>query len=111
MDEAFYSTYQAKLEQKTVLAPNGQCLLWTGTRCRLAGGIESQYGIIYAKCKQLCGGGFEWCSMRVHRFAYIPGEMMTMVDHGRPWSPRYLMVDHGSSWSTVKYCGDDHGRP
>ena len=40
-----------------------------------------------------------------------PGEMMTMVDHGRPWSPRYLMVDHGSSWSTVKYCGDDHGRP
>ena len=32
-------------------------------------------------------------------------------DHGRPWSPRYLMVDHGSSWTTVKYCGDDHGQP
>ena len=31
-------------------------------------------------------------------------------DHGRPWSPRYLMVDHGSSWSTVKYRGDDHGQ-
>ena len=33
---------------------------------------------------------------------------MTM---GRPWSPRYLVIDHGSSWSTVKYHGDDHGRP
>ena len=39
-----------------------------------------------------------------------PGEMMTMVDQGRPWSPRYLMVDHGSSWLTVKYRGDDHGQ-
>ena len=28
-------------------------------------------------------------------------------DHGRPWSPRYLVVDYGSSWSTVKYRGDD----
>jgi len=71
MDEAFYATYQAKLKQKTVLAPNGQCLLWTGTRCRLAGGSESQYGIIYAKCKQLGGGGLGWRSMRVHRFAYM----------------------------------------
>ena len=34
---------------------------------------------------------------------------MTMVDHDRPWSPRYLVVDHGSSWSTVKYRGH-HGR-
>ena len=32
---------------------------------------------------------------------------MTMVDHGRPRSPRYLVVDHDSSWSTVKYRGDD----
>ena len=35
---------------------------------------------------------------------------MTMVDNGRPWSPRYLVVDHGSSWATVKYRGDDHGQ-
>ena len=31
-------------------------------------------------------------------------------EHGRPWSPRYLMVGHGSSWSTVKYRGDDYGQ-
>ena len=35
---------------------------------------------------------------------------MTVIDHGRPWSPQYLTVDHGSSWSTVKYRDDDHGQ-
>ena len=24
-------------------------------------------------------------------------------DHGRPWSPRFLMVYHVFSWSTIKY--------
>ena len=24
-------------------------------------------------------------------------------DHGRPWSPRFLMVYHVNSWSTIKY--------
>ena len=33
--------------------------------------MEGNYGVIYAKCKQLSGGGLGWKLMRVHRLAYM----------------------------------------
>ena len=53
------------------MAVNGECLLWTGGRCGLEGGLVGNDGIIYAKCKKLPGGGLGWKSTTVHRLAYM----------------------------------------
>ena len=63
--------YEAKLRSKTAAAANGKCLLWTGSRCGLEGGLVENYGIIYAKCEKLPGGGLGWKSTTVHSFAYM----------------------------------------
>ena len=56
---------------ETVVAANGECLLWTGSRCCVRGGVVGNYGVIYVKCRQLRGGGLRWKLMRVHRLAYM----------------------------------------
>ena len=58
-------------ETKTVVAANGECLLWTGTRCSVRGGLVGNYGVIYVKCKQFRGGDLGWKLMRAHRLAYM----------------------------------------
>ena len=71
MDDAFVLHYKGKLREKTVVAANGECLLWTGSRCCVRGGVVGNYGVIYVKCRQLRGGGLRWKLMRVHRVAYM----------------------------------------
>ena len=71
MDDAFVLHYKGKLREKTVVAANGECLLWTGSRCCVRGGVVGNYGVIYVKCRQLRGGGLRWKLMRVHRLAYM----------------------------------------
>ena len=53
------------------MAVNGECLLWTGTRCSLRGWLVGDYGVIYVKCKQLCGGGLGWKLMTAHHLTYM----------------------------------------
>ena len=71
MDDAFVLHYKEKLREKTVVAANGECLLWTGTRCSVRGGLVGNYGVIYVKCKKICGGGLGWKLMRAHQLAYM----------------------------------------
>ena len=63
--------YKGKLREKTVVAANGECLLWTGSRCCVRAGVVGNYGVICVKCRQLRGGGLRWKLMRVHRLAYM----------------------------------------
>ena len=44
------------------MAANGECLLWTGTRCSVRGRLVGNYGVIYVKCKQLPSGSLGWKS-------------------------------------------------
>ena len=56
-----------KNHEETVLAPNGQCIVWTG--CISKGRGECLYGKIYVKC--LHGDSYKWQVFRVHRLARI----------------------------------------
>ena len=64
-------SHRAAWRSKTAVAVNGECLSWTGGRCRLKGRLVGNFGIIYAKCEKLPGGGLGWKLTRVHRFEYM----------------------------------------
>ena len=59
--------YTARIKRETQLAPNGQCIIWTG--CTAKGRGECLYGKIYVTF--LRGGKYKWQAFRVHHLAYI----------------------------------------
>ena len=67
MEDDFIKKYTARIKRETQLAPNGECIIWTG--CTAKGRGECLYGKIYVKF--LRDDKYKWQVFRVHRLAYI----------------------------------------
>ena len=62
MEDRFFEKYSRKLHQRSVLAPNGQCVFWTGTLKQVK---NINYGVI------CCKFGSVWKTMYVHRLKFM----------------------------------------
>lgn len=69
--EAFRAKYSDKVMSNTVLAANGQCMIWTGTRKR---GRGAEYGVL------CCKWGGRWRTFSVHRLSIIFSRLWHLED-------------------------------
>ena len=69
--EAFYQKYRTKLQDKSALGENRECIIWTGTSTP-----NGKYGIINCRFP----GAIGWKSVYVHRLAY-------MIEHQSAYLP------------------------
>lgn len=60
--EAFFKLYKEKISDKSVVAPNGDCVLWTSTTSK-----DGKYGVLSYKHPT----ENKWKKITVHRLAYM----------------------------------------